>query len=146
VAGRPRKHAVGPVAKSSSFNGLTGGTHLTTGFTLDVTDDNATLWIFARTVHYTMGLPHIHHRKRGHFSLTDHKKNQRQRGFPSFGRKRGFRVSLKARGTFVRHRHVSSLFTYQAFGFPLLATISETRILVFQFVRECKFSFSRCKN
>jgi hypothetical protein len=34
-----------------------------------------------------LGLPDIHHRKRGHFPLIDHKKrtNQQQSGFPNFG-------------------------------------------------------------
>jgi len=37
-----------------------------------------------------------------------------------------FHVGLKIKSTIVRHRYGSSWFTYQAFGYPLIVTISET--------------------
>lgn len=39
-----------------------------------------------------------------------------------------FHVSSKTKSNLVRHSHLSSWFTYQAFGSPLVANISKTRI------------------
>jgi len=40
-------------------------------------------------------------------------------------------LDWKIKSTLVHHRHVSSWFTDQAVGFPLVATISETRVFAF---------------
>jgi hypothetical protein len=55
-------------------------------------------------------------------------------------------MGRKITNTLARHRYTSSWFTYQAFGFPLNATISETQILAFQFICEFTFSLPHCKN
>jgi hypothetical protein len=70
-----------------------------------------------------------------------------EKGFPNFGRKRGFHVGLKIKSTFVCYRCVSSWFTYQAFGFPLSQPFQRHEYSTgFLFTCEFTLSFPHCKD